>query len=102
MKRRINWGVIFAIFIGLLMVGSTIGFIVGPFGFSGGIAQDSIKVNGHRIDITPNGYETRVGNSVITFTYSPIDVNSTKIPYEAIEKIKNSPFVYLTSEINST
>jgi len=43
------------------------------------------------------GLETR-----LTFTYSPIEVNITEIPAEAIERIKNSPFVYLSSEPNST
>src|SRR3989344_824966 len=102
MKKSINWKAVFTIFIGVIMVGSTIGFLVGPFGFGSGISGTSIKVNGHKLDVVPGGFETKVGKAIIAFTYSPAAANRTKIPSESIDQIKGAYFVYMASDPNST
>lgn len=100
MKNQTNWRVIFAIIIGIIMVGSTIGFIIG---FSGsGVGGESIRVNGFRLTVTPTGYETKINGQTIKFTYPPDAANGTYISPEAISQIKNAAVVYLTSDPNST
>ncbi|MEK6967836.1 MAG: hypothetical protein AABX51_04350 [Nanoarchaeota archaeon] len=102
MKKGINWKAIFTVFIGVIMVGSTIGFLVGPFGFGSGVSGTSIKVNGHKLDVVPGGFETKVGKAIIAFTYSPSAANRTIIPSEAIDKIKGAGFIYMASDPNSS
>ncbi len=82
------------------MVGSTVGFIIG-FN-SDGIAGNSIRVNGVKLNVVPGGYEATIKGATIAFTYSPSAANRTIIPAQAFDRLISGGFVYLTSDPNSS
>ncbi len=99
MKKKFDGKIFMAVFIGVIMIMSTLGFLVGQGGTT--LENNNIKVNG--IELTPvtTGYTAKVGNSQIGFTNSPFFVNRTKIDQSAINQIKSSSYVIMTSNYTS-
>ncbi len=98
-RSKINWSVVGAVVLGLIMLGSTVGYIVGMVGYGDGT---SVYLNGFNIKIRSDGlgYETTVKGKTVPFTYSPIALNSTIASQAAIDKLISSKYIIFTS--NST
>ena len=99
MKRKFDGKVIMAVFIGVIMIMSTLGFLVGQGGT--GLEGTAIKVNGYELTPVQGGYTAEIGDAQIGFTYSPFIANRTKIDSNAINQIKSSKYLVMTSNFTS-
>jgi hypothetical protein len=94
--KGINWSFWGAITIALLLVTSTIGYLM-LSGFNDTTSQ-TIKYNGHSLTRDQNGVHANVEGRKLDFTFEPSQLDSSPLNKSVQAKIANAPVVYLTSD----
>lgn len=91
-KSQRNYGILFiSIFIALIMITSIAGFLIGS-------NQDKItfKYNNFRFNFKDNMYYTKIDGEVMSFQFSPTDVEDIELSEDASKKLKESGVRMLT------
>ena len=78
-----------------IMVLSTAGFLIGGRGQSG-----SLSYNKHTFTKEPNGYYTNLNGKNVRFDFFPAEINETFADKGAIDRIKNTKMIYMTSNFS--
>jgi len=85
-------------FIGFIMVSSVFGVIF--FGFGSGGA--STKYNGFKFFNRGDFWSTNIGGREAMFTYFPLEIEPISADDAAINRLRNSPQIDITSDFNDT
>ncbi len=95
MKKQKNRSVVYiAVFVGLIMILSVIGFLWS------GESGSGYKYNGFGFSYENGKWSTRISNKILSFDYLPEDMENLDVPLEAKEIISNSKLLYITSPEN--
>lgn len=97
-KREKKKRLYMSLFIVVIMTLSVFGFMIG----SGFEDQTKFNYNDFKFNQINNRWKTKINNYDVTFDYSPLQVEHINISPNIIEKIKNSPQIDTTSNINSS
>lgn len=95
-KNKSKWIVIATV---VIMTLSTAGFLL--LGNGGGNA-DEYEYNGFKLVRTQNGWQVRLDTGVVYFYGDPSQAYKYNISQDIINQIRNSPYFYMTSEVNTS
>jgi len=100
-KEGLNWSLVMVVFIVFVMISSTIGYIwIGSEGQSA-----TFKYNDYKFTRDTAGYHTTINGIPLDFVYSPQELENTTQDFfnrSSVDAVKDSLFVYMTSDINDT
>ena len=95
MKKRKNRSVAYiAVFVGLIMVLSVVGFLWS------GESSNSYKYNGFGFSYSDGKWSIRTADKMLYFDYLPEDLENISVPQEARNLLSSARLVYLTSSNN--
>ncbi len=97
-KREKKKRLYMSLFIVVIMTLSVLGYMIG----SGFEDQTKFNYNDFKFNQINNRWKTKINNYDVTFDYSPLQVEHINISSNIIERIKNSPQIDTTSNINSS
>lgn len=99
-KEGFNWSLIMVLFIVLVMAISTIGYL-----WTGSQDQRTFRYNNYKFTQDSTGFHTEINNVQADFSYPPEALENTTQDYfnrTSATAIKDSLFVYMTSDINDS
>ncbi|TKJ17603.1 hypothetical protein CEE44_03655 [Candidatus Woesearchaeota archaeon B3_Woes] len=97
-KREKKKRLYMSLFIVMIMTLSVLGYMIG----SGYEDQTKFEYNDFKFNQITNRWKTKINNYDVIFDYSPLQVEHINITPNIIERIKNSPQIDTTSNINSS
>jgi len=99
-KKLVSPAALVAVFIGFVMVSSTLGFIAAYT--TGGGTGAKVPYGEYTFSQTPRGYALELDDVELEFSYFPESLTHIKIPNDIVNTLKNSKQIIVTYDASSS